>query len=101
MRGQRGVTVRVAPLWIRTQGIWRSRVFSPSSWLDLSRPTIAARAGSDGPDKAYRMHRSRERSAAAVADTVMARLVRAVNSSACTATGGPDKPGHDDVGPFM
>src|SRR5690242_5941001 len=32
--------------------------------------------------------------------TVVARLVRAINSSTCAATGGPDKPGHDDVGTF-
>ena len=29
---------------------------------------------------------------------VMARLVRATCSSTCAATGGPDEPGHDDVG---
>src|SRR3954453_7189029 len=29
---------------------------------------------------------------------VMARLVRAIYSSTCAATDGPDKPGHDDVG---
>ena len=33
-----------------------------------------------------------------VAHTVMARLVRAINSSTCAATGGPDKPGHDGWG---
>src|SRR4051812_13245461 len=42
------------------------------------------------------MHRSRQRSAAAVPHTVMARLVRAIYSSTCAATDGPDKPGHDD-----
>src|SRR4051794_19028090 len=45
-----------------------------------------------------RMHRFRKRSAAAVPHTVMARLVRAIYSSTCAATDGPDKPGHDDVG---
>ena len=29
---------------------------------------------------------------------VMARLVRAIYSSTCAATDGPDKPGHDDAG---
>jgi hypothetical protein len=30
----------------------------------------------------------------------MARLVRAIYSSTCAATGGPDTPGHDDAGTF-
>src|SRR6478736_4285195 len=46
------------------------------------------------------MHRSRERFAAAMAPTVMARLVRAIYSSTCAATGGPHTPGHDDAGTF-
>jgi len=53
-----------------------------------------------GPACPYRMHRSRERFAAAMAHTVMARLVRAIYSSTCAATGGPDTPGHDDAGTF-
>jgi len=35
-----------------------------------------------------------------MAHTVMARLVRAIYSSTCAATGGPDTPGHDDAGTF-
>ena len=35
-----------------------------------------------------------------MAHIVMARLVRAIYSSTCAATGGPDTPGHDDAGTF-
>ena len=49
----------------------------------------------------YRMHGPGNDPPRSWLDTVMARLVRAINSSTCAATDGPDEPGHDDTPPFL
>ena len=66
--------------------------YSISSWPGLSGPPIAARCGGGGPDKPYRIHRSRKRFSRVLLYNVMARLVRATGTSTGALGSGPDKP---------
>src|SRR5690242_7569848 len=80
-----------------TPASWPAPGPSPGTGSGRSSTTGGAETGKgvDGRDKPYRMHRSQQRPGAAVAHPVMARLVRAIYSSTCAATDGPDKADHD------
>src|SRR5690348_9802090 len=83
---------------VRANDSGRRLRWSPGQALPHAQISETIRRGCryrPGPACPYRMPRSRERFAAAMAHSVMARLVRAIYSSTCAATGGPDTPGHD------
>src|SRR5689334_964397 len=75
-------------------GAWGA-VVPTVSWPGLVRPSTTGSAEC-GKDVDGRHKAGHDTEVTGAAMLTLMRLVRAISSSACAATDGPDKPGHDD-----